>query len=156
MTGKRQTHISHQFVEFIPERLDEGVLYISKRYGTAVHKCCCGCGEEVVTPLNPADWSLRMDGNVITLSPSIGNWSYACQSHYWIRRSKVVWAGQMSQQRIEKGRALERATKQAYFEAVNRRKSLPVQSPSNEASPRKDDPGLLYSIWMAIKHWLNF
>jgi len=155
MTGKRQTHVSHQFVDFIPERLDEGVVYISRRYGTAVHKCCCGCGEEVVTPLNPADWSLRVDGNVITLSPSIGNWSYACQSHYLIRRSKVVWAGKMSQQRIEKGRARERATKQAYFEAINRNKSIPVHPPLNESNIKKDTPGLLHYIWMGIKRWLN-
>lgn len=140
----RQTDLSHQFVEFIPERLEQGVLYISQRYGTAAHKCCCGCGEEVITPLNPTDWSLRIGGNVVTLHPSIGNWSFACRSHYWIRRNKVVWAGQMSQQQIERGRTIDRAAKQAYFEAVNRSKA----ASQNKATG-------LYSLWLALKRWWN-
>ena len=43
--------IRPESVEFIPEHIEEGVLYISELYRTAVHKCCCGCGQEVVTPL---------------------------------------------------------------------------------------------------------
>lgn len=148
----RQTHLSHQLVEFIPERLVEGVLYISQRYGTAAHKCCCGCGEEVITPLTPTDWSLQIDGNVVTLHPSIGNWSYACRSHYLIRRSKVVWAGQMSQQQIERGQAIELAVKQKYFDAVNRKKDIRSQLPPNDTS-RADVPGLLHSLWLALKRW---
>ncbi|WP_372523802.1 DUF6527 family protein [Sulfuricaulis sp.] len=151
----RKTDLSHQFVEFIPEQLEEGVLYISQRYGTAAHKCCCGCGEEVITPLTSTDWSLQMDGNVVTLYPSIGNWSFACRSHYWIRRSKVIWAGQMSQQQIDRGRAIDRATKQTYFEAVNRKKALHSKLSPNEAPSRTEAPGLFNSLWMALKHWWN-
>jgi hypothetical protein len=151
----RQTDLSHQFVEFIPERLEEGVLYISQRYGTAAHKCCCGCGEEVTTPLTPTDWSLRVDGNVVTLHPSIGNWSYACRSHYWIRRSKVVWAGQMSQQQIERGRAMDRAAKKAYFETVNRKKASHSQLSPNESPSQTEVPRLLYRLWRALKRWRN-
>lgn len=149
----RQSQISHKFVEFIPERLDEGVLYISQRYGTAAHKCCCGCGEEVITPLTPTDWSLRVDGNVVTLHPSIGNWSYACRSHYLIRRSKVVWAGQMSQQQIERGRAMDRAAKHAYFETVNRKSVSPSQLSPNDGSSQTETSGSLYSLWLAIKRF---
>ena len=155
MTDKRQIHISHQFVEFIPERLDEGVLYISKRYGTAIHKCCCGCGEEVVTPLNPTDWSLRMDGNFVTLEPSIGNWSYACRSHYWIRRSKVIWAGQMSQHRIERGRAINSVKKQVYFKEINRKKTLSSKLSSNVTFSQNEDPWMPYVLWRALKRWWN-
>lgn len=155
MTGKKQTHISHQFVEFIPEQLDEGVLYISQRYGTAVHKCCCGCGEEVVTPLNPTDWSLRLDGNVVTLHPSIGNWSYACRSHYVIRRSKVIWAGPMSEHQIKGIQASDRAAKQEYFKAVNKKKALHSQLPTNNGLLQTEAHGFLYSLWLVIKRWLN-
>ncbi|MGZ8873834.1 MAG: DUF6527 family protein [Halobacteriota archaeon] len=151
----RQIHLSHQFVEFIPEQLEEGVLYISKRYGTAAHKCCCGCGEEVITPLNPTDWSLRMDGNFVTLHPSIGNWSFACRSHYWIRKSKVIWAGDMSQKQIERGRTIDRAAKREYFEAVNRKKALRSQLPPDEAYFQTESPGLFYELWLAIKRWWN-
>ena len=38
-------------VEFIPKVLDEGVLYISRRFNTASHLCCCGCSFKVVIPV---------------------------------------------------------------------------------------------------------
>lgn len=155
MTGKKQTHISHQFVEFIPERLDEGVLYISQRYGTAVHKCCCGCGEEVVTPLNPTDWSLRLDGNVVTLHPSIGNWSYECRSHYVIRRSKVIWAGPMSEHQIKRIQARDIASKQEYFKAVNQKKVLHTQLHLNDDPLQPEERGFLHSLWLSFKRWLS-
>lgn len=81
----------HRFVEFIPDELEDGILYISITYATVLHKCCCGCGNEVVTPLSPSDWQLTFDGETISLFPSIGNWSFPCRSHYWIRKDKVVW-----------------------------------------------------------------
>ena len=84
--------LSHRFVKSVPEHLDDGVLYISIEYATVIHKCCCGCGKEVVTPLSPKDWKLTFDGETISLSPSIGNWNFNCQSHYWIRNNLVEWA----------------------------------------------------------------
>ncbi|WP_318271273.1 hypothetical protein [Sphingobacterium cellulitidis] len=45
--------LQHKFVEFMPEKVEEGVLYVSIEYCTAIHKCVCGCGHEVVTPLSP-------------------------------------------------------------------------------------------------------
>ena len=98
----RTVNITPEFVEFIPEQLEEGILYISKKYGTIVHKCCCGCGEEVVTPLSPVEWQLKTNNNLITLQPSIGNWSFRCQSHYWIRRNRIVWASAMPESKGER------------------------------------------------------
>lgn len=97
----RQGSLRHEFVEFIPERLIEGTIYISKRYRTASHLCCCGCGLEVVTPLNPAKWRLieNSDGT-ISLLPSVGNWSFPCQSHYFLTRNQVEWAGAISRELI--------------------------------------------------------
>src|SRR6188474_3928626 len=93
----RQTEIRPTFVEFIPERLSEGVLYVSHRYQTASHLCCCGCGLKVVTPLNKAKWQLaeHTDGTV-SLAPSVGNSSFRCKSHYWISKSRVLWVAAMS------------------------------------------------------------
>jgi hypothetical protein len=88
------------FVEYIPEQLSPGILYISKRYSTASHLCCCGCGLEVVTPLNPAKWHLTEHEGIVSLRPSVGNWSFPCQSHYWISGNKVRWAAGMSTERI--------------------------------------------------------
>jgi len=149
----RQTRLSHQFVEFIPEKLEEGVLYVSKRYSTAAHKCCCGCGEEVFTPLTPTDWSLRIDGDYLTLNPSIGNWSYACRSHYWIRKSQVIWAGQMSQRQIERTRAIRRNTKQAFFKAAKSNDFSNLKQPANEPLVKNDTCGLLDSFLRALKQW---
>lgn len=83
--------MKHQFVEFIPDELEDGILYVSITYATVLHKCGCGCGNEVVTPLSPMDWQLTFNGETISLFPSIGNWSFPCRSHYWIRKNEVVW-----------------------------------------------------------------
>lgn len=92
-----------EFVEFIPESLEPAVLYVSRKYKTAAHLCCCGCGTRVVTPLKAGGWRLNNKGGV-TLSPSIGNWALACQSHYWIRKGKVVWAPKWTKEEIDAGR----------------------------------------------------
>lgn len=85
------TNLAHKFVTSVPEILEDGVLYISIEYATAIHKCCCGCGSQVVTPFSPKGWKLIFDGETITLRPSIGNWSFKCQSHYFITNSRVEW-----------------------------------------------------------------
>lgn len=88
--------IKPAFVRTIPEHLDEGVLYISKEYATASHKCCCGCGQEVVTPLTREGWNLVQRKKLVSLYPSIGNWQYACQSHYFIKKNKIIWLSSSS------------------------------------------------------------
>ncbi len=40
--------LKHEFVEFIPDELKGDTIYVSIPYATVVHKCCCGCGTEVV------------------------------------------------------------------------------------------------------------
>ena len=83
--------LTHKFVKSVPEILEDGVIYISVEYGTAIHKCCCGCGNQVVTPFSPRDWKLIFDGEAVSLYPSIGNWNFKCESHYWIRNNQVEW-----------------------------------------------------------------
>jgi hypothetical protein len=112
---KRPTTIRHEFVEFVPSTLEEGLLYVSIPYATAVHKCCCGCGNKVVTPLSPTDWKLTFDGETISLHPSIGNWSFACQSHYWINGNRINWAPKWSREKVEDNRARDRFIKDGYF-----------------------------------------
>lgn len=109
--------IAHQFVEFIPRELEPGVLYISIEFATCVHACACGCGGRVVTPLSPDDWRLTYDGDTVSLWPSIGNWAFACRSHYWIRSDQIVWAPKWSRSRIESERARQRQTRERYWEA---------------------------------------
>jgi hypothetical protein len=75
----RHRRLDHRFVEDIPETLDPGVLYVSMRYATAVHLCCCGCEREVVTPFSPAQWKMTFDGEGVSLHPSIGSWALPCR-----------------------------------------------------------------------------
>jgi hypothetical protein len=111
---KQQTY-SYQFVEFMPKALDEGVLYVSMTYATASHRCFCGCGMKVVTPLSPTDWRLTFDGDSVSLHPSIGNWSYPCRSHYILRGSRVVWAGTMSTEEVQAIRDADGRDKRRYY-----------------------------------------
>lgn len=94
----------HEFVEYIPNNLEAGVLYISITFATAAHLCCCGCRREVTTPFTRTDWKLIYDGESVSLQPSIGNWSFPCQSHYIITGNSVRWVDRWSPERIVQGR----------------------------------------------------
>jgi hypothetical protein len=91
MKSRLSSGAASTFVTPAPEVLEEGHLYVSMPYATAIHLCACGCRSEVVTPLRPGQWRLIFDGRV-SLRPSIGNWSYPCRSHYFIDRDRVGWA----------------------------------------------------------------
>ena len=144
--------ITPKFVEFIPSNLEEGVLYISRKYSTAAHKCCCGCGVKIVTPITPTDWTLMVVGDAVTLKPSIGNWNHPCQSHYWIRGNHIIWAGSMTQQEINHGRKRDRAFKKAYFERVNVEKSMTKPSVTSSPTAQKS---LTKNLWAFLKSWLH-
>lgn len=137
-------HISPVYVDIIPEKLQDGMIYISERYGTAIHRCCCGCGEEVVTPLTPADWSLRREGDAVTLHPSIGNWSFACRSHYWIQRNSIVWAGAIPTQEVKLIQARDLAAVKLHAAVNNAHK----EEQANSRSP-------LARLWQAIRRWFR-
>jgi hypothetical protein len=107
----------HRFVDRIPADIESGVLYITIGYATAVHSCACGCGGRVVTPFTPTDWELRFDGEAVSLSPSIGNWSFSCQSHYWIKRNRVEWAPRWSAAQITRARELARDARASSVDA---------------------------------------
>ena len=100
----KEITLRHEFVDSIPSIQKEQIIYISIRFKTATHLCCCGCKNKVVTPLHPTDWKLIFDGNSVSLDPSIGNWNFECRSHYWIRNNKVIWAKKWSKKRIDAGR----------------------------------------------------
>jgi len=140
----RLNSIKHEFVEFIPSTLDDGIVYVSIEYTTAVHKCCCGCGSKVVTPITPTDWKLVFNGKAISLYPSIGNWSFACRSHYWIQGNRVAWADEWSQEKIDKVRQSDTAATQRYY-------GTPATDPTFDEPGTKpiEHPksGLLRKVW---------
>lgn len=104
-----------------PISLQRGVLYISEEFATAGHLCCCGCGQEIFTPLNKAQWQLIKNELTCTVSlyPSIGNWKYTCQSHYWVDKNIVKDAGPMSDRVIKKVIKRDRRDKDRYIKEHN-------------------------------------
>ena len=107
--------LSPSFVEEIPEKIAPGTLYVSIAYATVVHSCCCGCGEEVVTPLTPTDWRMTFDGENVSLWPSVGSWTLPCRSHYIVDRGKIRWAKPWTEKQIAAERTRDQAAKTAYF-----------------------------------------
>lgn len=153
----RVSHLRHEFVEYIPDEVHPGVLYVTMTYATAVHLCCCGCGLEVVTPLSPTDWKLVFDGETVSLKPSIGNWSFPCRSHYWVRRNRVDWAEGWSKERIEAGRRSDEAAKKRQFSEAAPHAHEPVQQAEqaqdshhevdSSADSTRPQRGLLARLW---------
>lgn len=92
MTASSICELTPQLVEHVPEEMVDGVLYISKRFGVIMHRCCCGCGSEVVTHLGGGGWQAKEESGLVSLTPSIGNYQIPCKSHYWIENNKVRWA----------------------------------------------------------------
>ena len=106
--------VTHEFVELLPDTLIQGVVYVSVEHCTVVHLCCSGCGERVVNGLSPAGWQLIYDGETISLHPSIGNGTLACNSHYWIRRNKVLWAEPLTAAQTRRAQRADRASAVAH------------------------------------------
>jgi hypothetical protein len=141
--------LAHKFVEFIPRELEANTIYVSIPYATAIHNCCCGCGNRVVTPLSPADWKLIFDGRTISLEPSIGNWRYPCRSHYWIRNNRVVWSDDWSDEEIAAGRRRDTRAMSAYY---GRNAEKPKASTPTAKSTSKKKKG---SLKNKIKKWFG-
>jgi len=131
----RQDTLRLNDVETIPRALEEGVLYVSQKYKTAAHLCCCGCGNKVVTPLKPGSWRLEVQAGTPSLYPSVGNWSLPCQSHYVVRRGHVNWAKKFSLEKIQANREHDRILRDAYLASLTPSKSR--------------------SLWWRALHWLR-
>ncbi len=81
------------FVEEIKQNVEEGILYISEKYGISIHLCACGCGIKTALPLGEGEWTLTKNTNgTVSLMPSIGNWSGEdpYHAHYHITENKIV------------------------------------------------------------------
>lgn len=127
----RVNNVAHEFLTYIPEELDDGVLYISIQHRVAMHRCFCGCGDRVVTPLDPAQWALTHDGETVSLHPSIGGGP--CNSHYFITRGTVRWALPLTEE--EKGSAAARD--QAAMAARHRSMQEIAEAPTATATAER-------------------
>lgn len=123
----RHQTLQHRFVRNAPRELEPSVLYISMEYATAVHSCCCGCGERVVTPFMPTDWAMTFDGESVTLNPSVGNWNQDCRSHYVIKRNRVIECGSWTDAQVDAERSRDKRAKRSYYSAAST--PAPMDSP---------------------------
>lgn len=144
----RYSHLEHRFVQNIPNCLEPGVLYVSMEYGTAIHSCCCGCGEEVITPFTPTDWQMTFDGETISLWPSVGNWNLICRSHYVIKRGRVIEAGPWSDAKISIERQRDKTAKAHYY-------GTPSSTISGKPTPTASSQDSSTGLRSQIGRWLS-
>jgi hypothetical protein len=145
----RHRTLEHRFVRNVPRELESGVLYISMEYATAVHFCCCGCGERVVTPFTPTDWHMTFDGDSISLHPSVGNWNQKCRSHYVIQQSRVLEAGAWTNAQVEAERLRDKKAKASYYGRLNEVSGSEYGDSSTPAMQGSAQPSS--SIWSHLK-----
>lgn len=127
---KNSNKFTFEFVETIPRKLEENVLYISTEFETATHLCACGCKAKVVTPLSPSGWTLSYNGVSISLSPSIGNWSLECQSHYFIKKNKIVWSDKWDDEQIEATRRFRKIDRETENDKISSQSDQEIQAES--------------------------
>jgi len=142
--------LTPQFVESFPQKLEPGELYLAMEFATAAHLCACGCGNKVITPFSPTDWQMSFDGETVSLKPSIGNWSFKCRSHYWVRSGRIEWAGDMSQAAINAGRKRDAEAK-ARLQSSRSGESV-VRLPAPQIQEQTGAPSLI----ARFKKWLGF
>ncbi|MBS3992548.1 MAG: hypothetical protein KGZ87_02410 [Bacteroidetes bacterium] len=112
-----------EFVERIPQIIEEGKIYISTSVNTAIHLCPCGCKTEIVTPIDPSEWYFTYNGETISLYPSVGVWGAVCKSHYWIKKNQIEWSRTYSKQEIEEVRTQETIENQKYYDYLKSEKN---------------------------------
>lgn len=110
-------HLRLEEVEFMPTKLEPGVLYASQKYRTAAHLCACGCGEKVRTQLGELGWRLTKDRAGPSLFPSVGNWQKPCRSHYVLKNGRILWRGDWTDEQVLEGRRAEEARRDAHFKS---------------------------------------
>jgi len=144
----RTKQLRHRFVDLIPDDPEPGILYVSMEYATAAHRCCCGCGEEVVTPFNPAQWQMSFDGDAVSLHPSVGNWNLRCRSHYIVSGGRVIEAPTWTKEQVEAGRRRDTNARADYFGARKSAAALP-ETPAPAAVKTQN------GLWRRLKALLN-
>lgn len=84
----KKVSVRVEYVQYIPDtnEREEGVIYVSKEFNTAVHNCLCGCKEPSITPLTADWWTLTDEDGKVTMTPSILNKICPNRSHYIITK----------------------------------------------------------------------
>ena len=84
MKTLRKVPVKVKYVEIIPDKLEQDIIYISNEYKTSIHLCLCGCGKKAVTPTGKNGWTITSNENGVTFKPSILNTNCPNMYHYII------------------------------------------------------------------------
>lgn len=136
------------FVRNFPDALEPGVLYVSMEFGTATHSCCCGCGEEVVTPFTPTGWKMTFDGETVSVWPSVGSGSLPCRSHYVIDRGRVREAGEWNSAQVAAARQRDSIT----VASGDTPATVPAPQPTSVPTVRAEK---VLGWWTRLHRWLS-
>lgn len=87
MKTLRKEIIESIYIDSLPvkEKMEQGRIYISKKFNGSSHLCLCGCGMECYLPISKGEWELTDDNGKITITPSIQQ-RFSCESHYIITK----------------------------------------------------------------------
>lgn len=133
------THLRPEFVTSFPTPMKHGVMYVSVDYNSCGHLCACGCRQEVITPLSPAQWTVTYDGENVSMRPSIGNWSLPCRSHYVVDRGKVRRARDFTQSEVAWNRFRDRALLEGRYSDDESLLDWPTDKPDPPTNYLKPD-----------------
>lgn len=145
----RELTLRHEFVKSTPPVLENGVLYVSIEFATVIHKCCCGCGTKIVTPINPVGWKLTFDGDTVSLYPSIGNGQLPCRSHYWIEHNRVLWEVDMTDRQVAAARVSQQNARERHFA---QRRSTGVKATAEDSRPAES---VRETFLQKVRRWLG-
>jgi hypothetical protein len=158
----RYLKLEHRFGRSVPRDLEPGVLYISMEYGTAVHSCCCGCGERAVTPFSPTGWKMTYDGMSVSFFPSIGNWNSACRPHYVIDRGRVIEADRWRDAKVAAEGRRDKAAKSRFYKNLESiespapgiaRATEPAPVLQSDSTPGASDEWQSSGWWTTVRRW---
>lgn len=142
------------FVEEVPDALEPGLFYVSLEHGSMMHLCACGCGHEIALPLTPLDWRFTYNGETVSVSPSVGNWSLPCRSHYVIDRGRVRWAEHWTDAQVEAGRRDDKTRKGLRFGKQPAAQDAP-KSADPLISDRNADGDQRKSVLKGLRVWID-
>jgi hypothetical protein len=92
---------------------------------------------------------LAFDGESISLYPSIGNWNFACQSHYWIRRNEVRWAAPLPGASIEAAKSRDREDAWSYWAADET-----LDDKVRKETEREPGESQKAGLWARLRRWV--
>ncbi|WP_414695066.1 DUF6527 family protein [Paraburkholderia sp.] len=101
--------------------------------------------------MTPTDWTLTFDGEHISLWPSVGSWNLPCQSHYVIRKNRVITAAPWSQKQIDGQIAKEKAVRSLQYDQAIEQSAGELVTPADtgnaDSSVQEQRSGFWSRLW---------